>query len=103
MRAWLLLLGGMLVWAAHFGGAYAISSVFDVVAEEDAVLARLLVGGLTLLALAANALLLRAAVRAHRRAAGDEAGRWIYSVGGLNAALSIVAVLWQGLPGLVGH
>ncbi|MCW0047733.1 hypothetical protein OIU13_14465 [Brevundimonas sp. BT-123] len=35
MRFWLLMLGGLLVWAAHFMGLYLLSSAADV-AREDA-------------------------------------------------------------------
>ena len=35
MRFWLLMLGGLLVWAAHFLGLYLLSSASDV-ARDDA-------------------------------------------------------------------
>lgn len=35
MRFWLLMLGGLLIWSAHFLGLYLLSSAADV-AREDA-------------------------------------------------------------------
>ncbi|TFW15309.1 hypothetical protein EGY25_01570 [Brevundimonas intermedia] len=35
MRFWLLMLGGLLIWAAHFMGLYLLSSASDV-ARDDA-------------------------------------------------------------------
>ena len=35
MRFWLLMLGGLLIWAAHFIGLYLLSSAADV-ARDDA-------------------------------------------------------------------
>ena len=103
MRAWFFLLGGMTVWAVHFMGAYAIASIADVAAEADAPAARWSVGAFTLACLAADGLILAAVVRGLRRATGDGLDQWILSVGGLGAALSLLAVFWQGLPALVGH
>lgn len=103
MRSWLLMLGGLLVWAVHFGGSYGIASVFDVISEADAPLARLLAGALTIASLTANAALFVYIARARKRRKDDEVGDWILSVGALNAAVSLLAVLWQGLPAIVGH
>ena len=36
MTRWLMLLGGLLIWALHFLGVYIITSVADVVATSDA-------------------------------------------------------------------
>lgn len=102
MRRWLLLLGGMLVWGLHFGGVYAIASVADVVARADAPAARLAVGGLTLVCLAANLLILNRAVKLVR-APRDDVDGLTGAVAALGAVLSIVGVAWQGLPALIGH
>lgn len=102
MRAWLLALGGLLVWALHFGGVYAIASVADVVAEADAAPARALSGLFTLACAAADGVLLWLIVRRARGAADPLAG-FLSSVGALGALFSLVAVLWQGLPALLGH
>ena len=102
MRRWFLMLGGLIVWAVHFMGAYGIASVADVVGRADAPASRLAVGGLSVLCLAANAGLLVWAVRVHAPDQ-DEAATWTASLGGLAAVFSIIAVAWQGLPTLIGH
>jgi hypothetical protein len=103
MRAWLLMLGGLLIWAVHFGGVYGIASVFDVISSADAPLSRLSAGALTLASLAANAALFVYVAGARKRRKGDAVADWVLSIGALNAAISFVAVLWQGLPAIVGH
>lgn len=103
MRAWLLMLGGMVVWVVHFGGVYAIASVFDVVSNADAPASLWLSGALTVVCLLANAALLLLIVRLRRRRGDDFVADWVLSLGALNAALSFVAVLWQGLPTIVGQ
>ena len=43
MRAWLFILGGLIVWTVHFFGLYVLASVFP-----DMAIARVLAGFLTL-------------------------------------------------------
>ena len=107
MRRWLFLLGGLLIWAAHFNGVYLIASIADVVASADAPASRLAVAAFTAVCAGGDAMLVFLASR--RRAPGvtDEsdselAGFWRV-VGGAGALLSLVAVLWQGLPAVIGH
>ena len=88
------MLGGLLVWAAHFFALYILASVF-----ESSMVARVGTGIATLAAVAANIGLL---VVARRTVAADAAARWMISLGALGVALSLVAVLWQGLPALIG-
>ena len=102
MRAWLFMLAGLIVWAVHFMGVYAIASVADVVGQADAPPALWLISVLTLICATADALILAAAMRQGRRAT-DDLERLICSLARLAAAISIVAVLWQGLPALIGH
>lgn len=102
MRAWALLLGGMAVWAAHFGGVYAIASVFDVISEADTPASRWTSAGWTVVCLLANAMLLLLIVRSGRRRPGDEVDGWVRSVGALGAVFSFLSVLWQGLPAVIG-
>ena len=100
MRAWALLLGGLAIWAAHLLGVYAFASLGAVVAEPDHMLVRILVGALTLACLAADAAILRIALT---RPSTDGLARFLRLGAALGAALSVVAVLWQGLPATVGH
>ena len=94
MRSWLLLLGGLIVWAAHFFMLYGIASIWP----GDPV-ARLLTGAVTLVAVAADAFLLRLVVHDRKR---DELDQWVREVAIAGAAISLVAVLWQGLPAIAG-
>lgn len=96
MRAWAFLLGGMIVWTVHFFSLYIVASIF-----LTSTLARILVGLITLACLAADGVLLARALRASRGELADEAGRWNVSLAALAAAISLVAVAWQGLPALL--
>lgn len=95
MGRWVLLLGGLLVWAAHFFLLYAFASLFP-----GTRLARILTFVATIPALAAVSWLLWTA--AARTASGqDELDRWILNVGAVGAAISLVAIVWQALPALI--
>jgi len=104
MARWAFLLGGLLVWTAHFVGVYAVASVGDVMGEADSAGVRLVIGGLTAACLAVDALVLAAAVRRWSPVMppGDQdvVGFW-RAVGGAGALLSAAAVLWQALPALL--
>lgn len=102
MRAWAFMLGGLLVWAVHFMGVYGIASIADVAARADVQASRWTVAGLTVLCAAADALLILAAWRRSRHVTGELAP-FQTSLAGLGAGFSLIAVLWQGLPALVGH
>lgn len=94
MRAWLFLLGGVLVWAADFFMLYIIVSIF-----LSTPLTRVLSLIVTLAAVAADAWLFWQAWMQHV-AADDEYDRWIGRMALLIAAISGIAVLWQGLPAI---
>ena len=95
MRAWAFMLGGMIVWAVHFFALYIVASVF-----LTTPLARVLTLLVTLACLAADGALLWLALKARRETA-DSPARWAITLAALLAALSIVAVFWQGLPALL--
>ena len=95
MRKWVFLLGGLVAWAAHFFLLYGFASLFP--GQE---LARTLSLVATIPILAADAVLLWAA--AARLFESDELDRWVYDVSAIGAALSLVAVVWQALPALMG-
>ena len=102
MRAWLLLISPFLIWGVHFGGVYAIASVFDVVAAADDPAARWTTAGFSLACLAAAA---GVGVVTARGIAGQatEAGRWMFTLAALGSALTALSVVWQALPALIGH
>lgn len=95
MRHWALILGGLTIWAAHFFLLYAIASLWP-----GQPLANLLAIVATLPALAACGLILWKALRL-RRTAADDFQRWMMTLAAFGAALSLLAVTWQGLPALM--
>lgn len=97
MRRWLLLLGGPLIWAAHFAVIYTIASVSIAAAGETTPAARaamIVAGGGGALACA---LLIRHALRNDDR---DDLSAFLRGVGGIGAGISLVAILWQTLPAM---
>ncbi|MDQ3077213.1 MAG: hypothetical protein M3Q83_00040 [Pseudomonadota bacterium] len=95
MRSWAFMLGGLIVWAVQFFALYIIASVF-----MTTTLSRVLTAIITLACLAADALLLQGAM-AQRAKRTDDIARWRASMAALSAAVSLVAVAWQGLPALL--
>ena len=96
MPGWLLALGGLLVWTAHFFGLYLIASIWLTTTT-----ARVVAGVFTLACLAADAWLLWRSAPARRSEGSDGFDRWLLVLAFLGAALSALAVLWQGLPALI--
>lgn len=96
MALWLLSLGGLLVWALHFFGLYLIASVW---LTTDT--ARVVGGVFTVACLAADGWLLRRTWPGHLGDDRDGFDRWLLKLAFFGAALSTVAVLWQGLPTLL--
>jgi hypothetical protein len=86
VKSWLILLGGFIVWTVHFFGLYLIA--------EFAPSATLVIA-LTILCIIADLWLLRW-LRA--MACSEAFAQWRRSVGMAGAVLSLLAVLWQGLP-----
>ncbi|UUY00508.1 hypothetical protein [Sphingomonas sp. J315] len=93
MRSWLLLLGGLLVWAVHFFALYAVGSIF---LTTD--LARGLTIALTLVCLLVLSLIGR---RAWLNRAPDAESDWIRVVALWGIAVGGIAILWQGLVALL--
>jgi len=102
MARWLLLLGGLIVWAVHFLGVYGIASVADVVQEADAPAALWVMGAFTLLCAGADLLIGASALR-RIGASDDSLDRFIHGGAAWCAGLSLIAVVWQGLPVLVAR
>jgi hypothetical protein len=93
VRTWVLLLGGLTVWAAHFFALYAIASLLPGQPQ-----ARWWALGATVPALAACALILR---RLLANTGPDPFDRWARYVAALGAASALLAILWQLAPTLL--
>lgn len=96
MRQWVFLLGGLLVWTAHFFGLYIAASLFP---RGD--LAAWLTILLTVAGLAAIFVLARSALRQWRNREADDVAHWASGFALLGYALAGVAILYQGLPALL--
>jgi hypothetical protein len=90
VRSWLILLGGLIVWAVHFFTVYAVGEI----APRPA-----LVVALTLACIAADLWLI---VLLRRMPATGQYPAWRRSVGLGGAMLSLLAVIWQSFPALSG-
>lgn len=102
MRPWLFLIAPFLIWSLHFGGVYAIASVFDVVREAGVPASRWATAGFSLACLIAAVTVGLMAARGIARQT-SETGRWILSLSAMGSALTALSVIWQGLPALIGH
>lgn len=100
MRSWLFLLGGLIVWAVHFLGVYGLASLGAVIGDAGDPWALASVVGLTLACAAVDGVLAAVALR-RLRARMDPLDRFIAGGAAFAAGLSLLAVLWQGLPVLV--
>ena len=87
------MLGGLMVWAAHFFVLYGIASLLPGWPE-----ARWLVLAATLPAVAADGLLLWKTMGEANQL--DSLDRWISQLGATGAAISLIAVIWQCAPAL---
>ncbi|PXA97598.1 hypothetical protein DMC47_12960 [Nostoc sp. 3335mG] len=92
MRTWAALLAGLAIWTAHFFLVYAIGEFGG---EEAGHRAAVIV--ITLIAIAANLVLLRVAMR---MSTPDPFDRWRRAIACGGLMMSALAVLWQGLPAL---
>lgn len=92
MSQWAFMLGGLLVWAAHFFMLYAFVSLLP---GND--VARWLTLAATLAALAANGVLIWLA----SRGVLTGYGAWPQRFAVLGALVSILAVFWQALPAIL--
>lgn len=96
MRAWLLLLSGLIVWTVHFFGVYTAASLFP-----GTSLARWLTGLLSLAALGLLAAATYAVNGASKRRESDALALWADRLALLGGALAGIAILYQGLPALM--
>lgn len=92
MRTWLLLLGGLIVWAANFLAIYVAVSIWP-----GTVLARVLALLLSAAGLAAAAFVI---IRL-RRWRGDQLTQWIGGVSAAGCALAALAMVYHGLTAVL--
>jgi hypothetical protein len=95
MRAWAYMLGGLLVWTAHFFLLYGAASIFQ---TSDTT--RWITAVVTFFCLAIAAWL---AVKGWkgRQAEEDRFSRWSHWLASITGAGAFIAVLWQGLPAIL--
>lgn len=102
MKAWAWMMGGLLVWAAHFLGVYSLASLADVVATADDPFWRAITLAFSLVCAAAAAVLFWLAVARLRRAQTEDL-RFQDQLAALGAGIGLVAICWQALPTVVGY
>lgn len=95
MQFWRNLLGGLILWTAHFVAVYAIASLWP-----GTQLARILVLAATIVALAFAGWRSIKGVRQYRSAT-DDMHRWSWSLALLGYALAGAAIAYQGLPSVL--
>lgn len=102
MARWLLMMGGLLVWAAHFLGVYVISSLGDVAATADAPFWRMAALGFSGVCMVAETGFLLV-VTGRGRIATGELEPFITGVGVTGGLVGLVGIAWQALPTVLGH
>ncbi len=101
MQRWFYMLGGLLVWAVHFVGVYAIASLGDVVARADDPTWRMIGLAFSVVcALVVAGLLIQALRRKDDGTDTIDFGNLIARVG---AGLALVSIVWQSLPTVIGY
>jgi hypothetical protein len=105
----LVMLGGMIAWAVQFTVIYGVTSTLCGRGWADSTLlgigiVQAVIVATTLLALLPTALMLVMLLRAYRQEgeAGDHAATWFMMQAGiLINGLSLVVILWQGVPAFI--
>lgn len=95
MSRWFAMLGGLLVWAAHFLGLYLIASAADVWTTADSPMSRWIGLAFSLACLGAVAVL---TLIFARRPIDGEAARWERRIAITGAMVAAVAIIWQMAP-----
>lgn len=95
MRAWVYMMGGLLVWTVHFFGLYGAGSIF-----LTSQTTRLISALLTIVCLAAAGVLALLGWK-RRKWPLDPFGSWTHKIAGLCGGAAFVAIIWQALPALL--
>lgn len=98
MRAWIWMLGGLIVWTIHFFGVYTIASAADVYATADNFAWRMGALAFSAACLISSLVLLAIAVR-RVKATSTLADQ----LAALGAGTAAIAIVWQALPNLIGY
>lgn len=98
MRSTALMLAGMIVWALHFGGVYLIASLLALSPGAGPRAALWAGGAWTLACVLADMAVLRVLLARPAGKGRDPVSDWLNSAGILLTGVSLLAVLWQGLP-----
>lgn len=85
-----------MIWAAHFGLIYAISSISVQIAGETTFLARLLILGAGALGVLASVMVLFVALRLP----AEPLSVFWKNVSSLGAILAAIAIIWQSMPAI---
>jgi hypothetical protein len=100
MRRWSYILGGLLIWALHFSGVYAIASLEAQTQANDAAAWRRAAIVFSFLCLAAC---LAISVRVFRRwRSAATPVPFHEQLAALGGGVAAIAVGWQTLPALLG-
>ena len=95
------MLGGLLLWAFHFVGVYAIASIGDVVARADNPTWRMIGVVFSGVCVVLGLGLLIQALRRGRE--GDDVSALANLLAAAGAGLAVVAMIFQSLPTVVGY
>ena len=95
------MLGGLLLWAFHFVGVYAIASIGDVVARADDPTWRMIGLVFSGVCVVSGLGLLIQALR--RGGGGDDVSALANLLAAAGAGLAVVAMIFQSLPTVVGY
>jgi hypothetical protein len=104
--AFILALGGLLIWAAHFALLYGVQTAFCTVIPGGWSATGLRIAGLALTAVAVAVLLVLAGrprlhmqAGSHRESAKDtDSARFLRQVSMAGATLALLAMLWATVP-----
>jgi hypothetical protein len=101
MQRWWYMLGGLLIWAVHFVGVYAIASIGDVVAQADHPRWRMIGLGFSGVCVMVGLGLFIQALRRGR--ADDDVSALANVLAVSGAGIAVVAMIFQSLPTVVGY
>lgn len=102
MRAWAWMTGGLIIWAAHFMGLYALASAADVVSTADDPAWRMAGLAFSAVCVGLAGVLLRVAVQrlSKRR---EQGGVFRDQLAAAGAGIGGIAMIWQTLPTVLGY